>query len=203
MREIIITKLQKMDACIDAVEWTKQYNTFDEAWNNCDRGHWMLWLIGRRIKNIKERKLLVLCACQCARLSLKYVKKGEKRPRQAIETAEKWANNVKGITIEDVKKAAASAASSAAYAAYAAAAAASSAAYAAYAAADAAASAAYAAAYAAYAAADAADAAASAAYASAASSAAYAAYAAYAATRRKTFNKCAEIVREFYPSYKF
>ena len=113
MREIIITKLQKMDACIDAVEWTKQYNTFDEAWNNCDRGHWMLWLIGRRIKNLKQRKVLVLCACQCARLSLKYVKKGEKRPRQAIETAEKWANNEKGITIEDVNNAAAYAADAA------------------------------------------------------------------------------------------
>ena len=225
----VITKLKEMSACIDAIEWIKQYNTFSEAWNNCERGDWMLWLIGRRIKNLKQRKVLVLCACQCARLSLKYVNKDEDRPRKAIETAEKWANNEKGITVQDVNNAAYAAAAAAAaaaantantaYAAYAAAAyaAANAAAYAnaAYAAtyaatyaanaaayaANAAAYAAYAAYAAAYAAANAADAAAYAAY---AADAAYAAYAAAnAATRRKTLKKCANIVREFYPNYKF
>ena len=40
-------------------------------------------------------------------------------------------------------------------------------------------------------------------YAAAAYAAANAAYAANAATRRKTLKKCANIVREFYPNYKF
>ncbi len=153
MDQKIVSRLERMNACIDAVAWIKRYNTVKEAWINCERGDWMLWLIGERIENIKQRKLLVLCACQCARLSLKYVKKGEKRPRIAIETAENWAKNIKGITIEDVKNADAVSSASAASAS--------------------------------------------------AVSAAYTASASVAAVRSRTLKKCANIVRKFYPDYKF
>jgi hypothetical protein len=140
----------------------------------------MLWLLGRlsgKAGSVKRRKL-VLCACECARLALKYVPPGEERPRLAIEAAEKWARR-EGPTLDDVHAAADAAAdASAASATYAA-----DAAYAAYAAADAAyAAAAYAA--------DAAD---------AADDAAAAAYAAAAAARAKTLSACADIVRKHYP----
>ena len=77
----------------------------------------MLWLLGRLSgkPESESRKKLVLAACQCARLALPYVKKGEARPLKAIETAEAWARGEAGITLGDVRKAAA-----AAYAAYAA-----------------------------------------------------------------------------------
>jgi len=129
-------KLGKMDACKDAVEWASQYSTLQKAWDKCERGGWMLWLAGIMSgkPGSNKRKKLVLCACECARLSLKYVKKGEGRPLKAIETAEKWAND-DNINIQDVQKASdAAAAYSAAYssAAYSSAAAAYSAAYYAY-----------------------------------------------------------------------
>ena len=142
-------RLKKMNACKDAVEWCEQFDSFQEAWQKCERGDWMLWLIGKQIKNIEERKKLVLCACKCARLSLKYVKKCENRPEEAIKKAEKWAKDF--ASLNDVRAAA---------------------------------DAAYAAAYAADAAVD-------------------AAYAAADAAKEETLKKCANIVRKFYPNYKF
>ena len=143
-----IEKLEKLNACREAREDALKYKTSQELWDACKRGDWMLWLIDRLSgePESEKRKKLVLAACQCARLSLKYVKEGETRPLKAIETAESWARG-ESVTIEVVRTA------SAAYAAYSASTAASSAAYAAYAAS--AAAAAYAAAYAAASAADA------------------------------------------------
>jgi len=138
-------KIKSIYPCSGAVRWMDHYETPQEAWDACERGDWMLWLMGHK----SDRKLSVRAACGCARLSLKYAKGSE--ALNAIEAAEGWCEGK--VTQHEVKIAA------------------DAAAYAADAAADAAA---YAAAYAAdaYAAADAADAAAAYAYAAAAAAAA-------------------------------
>jgi len=171
-------ELEKLSACKWAVEWVAEQPSAAAAWRNCERGDWMLWLLGRLSGELgsAKRKRLVLCCCQCARLALTHVPAGEDRPRLAIETAERWARG-EGPTLSDVR-----AAADAADAAYAASAA------------DAAYVAAYAdAACAAYAAGAAASAAAH-----AAGDAYYAAYVASDA-RAKTLAECADIVREHYP----
>ena len=215
-----ISYLKELNACSEAIEWSKQFKTSQEAWNNCERGDWMLWLLDKQAgkPESKNRKKLVLAACRCARLSLKHIPKNEKRPLKAIQAAEKWAKGVSGVSLQDVKDAAAYAADAAAYTAYAvggahaAAYAADVAAYAAAYAADAAAYAADAAAYTAYAVGGA-RAAACAAYAAAyaADAAAYtvgvAGYTAHAAAfavgdadaRVKTLKKCAGVVYKYYP----
>ena len=166
-----IKKLKELHACREAVEWAGQFDTKQEAWDKCVRGDWMLWLLGKLSgdSDSDSRKELVTIACKCARLALKYVPEGEKRPLKAIQTAEKWTHGK--ATLQQVRDAA--------YDAAAAAAAYDAAAYAAAAAAYAAAAAAAAAAYAAYA-------------------DAYA-YAAAAAARKKILSQCADIVRECYP----
>ena len=174
--------IKRTGACQEAIDWGEQYDSLDDAWLNCERGDWMLWLAGRLSGEVgsASRKKLVLAACECARLTLPHVKKGELRPLRAIETAEKWARGEGNITLTDVR-----AAANAAYAAYAA---------------DAA-DAAYAAAYAAnaaYAAAHAANAANAAAY--AAAYAANAANAAYTAAHAATLKQCADIVRKHFPT---
>jgi hypothetical protein len=174
------TKLEKLNACSSALRWVSEQKNQQQAWDDCKRGDWMLWLLGKLSgePESKKRKKLVLTACECARLSLHLVEDGEERPRIAIETAEKWTRGK--ATIDEVIKAAyASAAAAAAYDSAAA-----------YAAADAA----YAAAYAAYDAADAASAAAD-----AAAAAAYASAAAAAVMRTTTLQQCADIVRKHYP----
>lgn len=162
--------LSKLGACSEAREWAKG-KRLAQSWAECPRGDWMLWLAAKA--NV-DRKVVVLAACACARLALPHVRQGEARPLQAIETAERWARDESGVTLEDVWKASRAAANAAA-AAYAAAAAAAYAAYAAYAAADAAA--------AAYAA-------------NGANAANAAAYAADAAAHAKALAQCAALVRE-------
>jgi len=100
--------LTRLRACDEAVGWAQNYKTFPAAWEACKRGDWMLWLAAR---SGVDRKALVLAACACARPALKYVPKGEKRPRIAIETAERWARGE--ATIEDLRL---TSAASAAYA---------------------------------------------------------------------------------------
>jgi len=166
-------QLVAIAACRDAVEWVGT-RPIEQAWAECERGDWMLWLSGKI--NI-DRKLIVLAACACAEPALAFVPAGEDRPRRAIEVARAWCADA--ATLDDVRAAAAAAA--AAYAA----AYAANAADAAYAAAAAAA-----AAYAAAAAAAAAD---------AAADAAYAAYAAAAAARTESLRTSAATVRAMIP----
>ncbi len=103
-----IDYLKKLDACPEAIPWIAQFNTLQQAWNVCEHGDWMLWLLGKQSgePESKSRKKLVLTACKCARLSLKYVSKNEKRPLMAIETAEKWAKGDDSVSLLDVRNAA-------------------------------------------------------------------------------------------------
>ena len=168
------TKLERLHPCREALKWAQEQKNQKQAWNDCERGDWMLWLCGKLSGEPEshKRKKLVLASCECARLALKYVKQGEERPIKTIETAEKWANGK--ATIEQVRKATAAGANAAATAAYAGA-------DAAYAGAGAAAAAA--------------NAAATAAYAGAGADAAAA-----TGARSGTLKICADIVRRHYPN---
>ena len=165
--------IQRMGACEEAIKWGEEYDSAGEAWNNCERGDWMLWLCGKLSDKLASRKKLVLTACECARLTLLYVKEGEDRPLKALETAEQWARGENNVTLAMVRTSADAAADAATAAAPE--------------------RAAYYAAYAAYYAAAAYDATYAAAHA-----AAYASYAA-AASRRVTLKQCADTARKHYP----
>jgi hypothetical protein len=96
------------------------YDSLDAAWSACDRGDWMLWLLGRvsGAPESEDRKRLVLCACACARTALPFVRSGEERPLRCIETAERWARGEATIgEVREARRAAAAAAAAAAYAA--------------------------------------------------------------------------------------
>jgi hypothetical protein len=168
-----IEQLKEMNACEEAVDWCeKNHETLESAWQDCTRSDWMLWLLGKLSGSPESdsRKRLILCVCECARLTLSYVPEGENRPRIAIETAEKWARGEESVLLSDVL-AAADAAYATVYATCAIA----------HVAADAAADAAYAAAHV------------------AAYAAAYAANAASHGKEDQAQAKCADIVRKHYP----
>src|SRR3990170_2573765 len=103
-----VTQLVKLRACREALEWVRDYQSLDDAWQHCERGDWMLWLAGKLSGNSESdsRKKVVLAACQCARLALKYVKSGEERPLKAIEITEAWTRGEGNITLSDVREAA-------------------------------------------------------------------------------------------------
>jgi len=60
----------------------------------------MLWLVGRMCgkDGWSTHQELVLAVCACAEKALKCVKKGEDRPRIAIETARRWAQGEAAIS---------------------------------------------------------------------------------------------------------
>ena len=112
-----VSKLIELRACQEALRWAKGQTDDASAWATCERGDWMLWLLGRIAGPpwSDSRKPLVLAACECARLALPYTK--NPRVLACIETAEAWTRE--GATIEQVQIArnAAAAAADAAYAA--------------------------------------------------------------------------------------
>ena len=104
--------LNELGACSSVVEWAHG-KTLHVVWKTCQRGDWLLWLA--RIMADKRgwptRKQIVLAACACAETALKYVPKGEERPKKAIQTARAWAKGK--ATIEEVWAAADGAAAAA------------------------------------------------------------------------------------------
>ena len=93
----------------EAIEWAEQYDGLQEAWTQCERGDWMLWLVGRMAKSKRDRQQLALAACACARLALPYVPVGETHPLHAIEITERWARGEVGVTLKMVRHAIAAA----------------------------------------------------------------------------------------------
>ena len=105
--------LRRLNACGEAVEWSRSYPDISAAWQACERGDWMLWLIGRADcgkpfswligradcgKPFSEkRKPLVRCACACARIvsSSDCWKEDSIQARQAKEVARVNALNLK------------------------------------------------------------------------------------------------------------
>jgi len=116
-----ISPIRRMGACRDALVWLEDYDSLAVTWEKCERGDWMLWLLGKLSGEPESdsRKKLVLASCQCARLALPYVKLGDERPLKAIETTEAWARGEGKVTLADVRNAADAAYAYAAAAAYA------------------------------------------------------------------------------------
>jgi len=176
------TKLENLAACREAIEYVKTCKSAKDAWMNCDRGDWMLWLAKRL--NVDDRKL-TLTKATCAN-QVRHLMK-DQRSLDALDACFRYANGEISRSALDIYDAAdaAAAAYSAAY---------SAAAYSAYAA------------YAAAAAADSADSAAAAAVAYsaaaelAAAASAYAAAdysaAAYTESLRKSAGICREILTD-------
>ena len=168
-----ITALNGLRACSSAVKYASQFPTLQKAWDACERGDWMLWLVGKQITSkpwSDDRKPLLACALDCAE-TVSHLWGAE--TKRSVDVLRKWIAG--DATVKEAQEARRSL--------YAASAAAADAAYAA-----AAAAAAYAAADAAYAA-----------YAAAAAAAAAAAYADADAARKRNQKQTADIVRRHYP----
>ena len=110
-----ISKLKELGACLEAVNWTGSQIDDASAWNACERGDWMLWLLGKLSGPAwgERRKLLVLAACECARLALPYTH--GKQIETYIETVEAWTRGeVTQTQVRNAYDAAAAAATNAA-----------------------------------------------------------------------------------------
>ena len=107
--------LENKGACGDAVERGRKELSgglsLDEVIARLDRSDWLIWLLHKTGRCNKRQ--IVKLACVAARRALRFVPKGEERPRKAVLAAEKWIRN----PIKENAAAAAAAADAAAAAA--------------------------------------------------------------------------------------
>ena len=80
------TKLEKLSACSEAIKWVKTRKSDEDAWINCERGDWMLWLAKRL--DVDDRKL-TLAKATCAN-QVRHLMKDQKS-LDAIDACFKYA----------------------------------------------------------------------------------------------------------------
>lgn len=84
-------KLSQMMACPTAMLWAKDYEDILEAWNQCDRGDWMLWLLD----HLKIDRTIVneICCLCCDDIAHQLLDSGDDFALKTIEEV-----NVTGST---------------------------------------------------------------------------------------------------------
>jgi hypothetical protein len=81
-------KLISLNACNTALEWAEN-KTWEEIYNTCHRGDWLLWLFKRT--NPYDLRLLTLAKGHCAKTVIHLMK--DQRSIDAVEMAIKFGNN--------------------------------------------------------------------------------------------------------------
>lgn len=90
-----IDLLVELRACDGARLWVGD-RTVTEAWRDCERADWMLWLLAMMIDEPgwPTHQEVVKLAAMCARTALRFEPEGERIiPLAAIEATERWAHN--------------------------------------------------------------------------------------------------------------
>lgn len=101
-------QLEEIGACPEAIIWTSQFTNLQKAWDQCKRGDWMLWLLGRCENSLpwtEERKPLLSCAIDCTE-TIKHLQSGshmESTIDKAVEVLRMW---ISGKATKDQAKAA-------------------------------------------------------------------------------------------------
>jgi hypothetical protein len=119
----LITFCKRHRACAEGVKWANGngITTLADAFDKCERGDWMIWMLWHAGKLTKEQNVRIAIACAEHVLYI-FEKKypDNKRPRKAIEATKAWLKSLseeKAIASVRAKRAS-YAADSAAYIAY-------------------------------------------------------------------------------------
>lgn len=85
--------------CGAALEWCATQPSAAAAWRNCERGDWMVWIIGWKARiGSRSHKKLVLAVCESVRRVLGRARGSE--PTALIESCEAWAAG--NVTLAEV-----------------------------------------------------------------------------------------------------
>jgi hypothetical protein len=82
-KEKFIKKLKSLNACDKAIKWAETKSSWQEVYEECKRGDWLLWLFAKT--NPDDVKLLTLVNGKCAE-TVKHLMKDE-RSIKAVEAA--------------------------------------------------------------------------------------------------------------------
>ena len=89
-------KLHALGACRDAVEWAATQPSYAEAWETCQRGDWLLWLLGRVAGPFgsPSHREIVGAVSACARTALPIFEAavpGDGRVRACLDLLDRYA----------------------------------------------------------------------------------------------------------------
>jgi len=76
MKHNLVKKIAHLKPCQEAAEWLAQQQSFTQAWRDCQRGDWMLWLLVRTMTSpprSPDRRTIVACALDCVQLSCPHI----------------------------------------------------------------------------------------------------------------------------------
>ena len=112
-------EISHLSPCLPAVEWLSGYQSNQEklAWQECKRGDWMVWMIGKKVTSppwSEERKPFFECTLACSSFAREYWPESVKA---AILILQDWVHGE--ATTEEAQKARKIIASASAYANYA------------------------------------------------------------------------------------
>lgn len=67
-------EILQFNPCEEAMDFRNKYTSFEDAWNNCPRGDWMLW-IAKRLE--VDLKILTRAKAKCA-LTVRHLMKDQR-----------------------------------------------------------------------------------------------------------------------------
>lgn len=92
-RTELIARLRAINACVEALAWIEQTpGEPDDLWAACQRGDWLLWLL---VAVGYDDRTMRHIACDCAEGVLPIYERaypGDRRPRDAIAVARRYAD---------------------------------------------------------------------------------------------------------------
>ena len=89
--------IKRFDPCDNGLEYYESKASFEEAWHDCERGDWMLWIAAKlKIDDRTLTKAKALCANTVRRLMT------DPRSTGAIDAALRYADG--GISREELDK---------------------------------------------------------------------------------------------------
>lgn len=117
--QTVADMIRPLDPCMQAVLWLEKYTAPEVAWQECHRGDWMLWLLGKFSGEPESdaRRKLVHCAADCAAPALPHYEAkypGDSRVRDCLAACRAYAAG--DVSLTELRNAA-DAATAAAYAA--------------------------------------------------------------------------------------
>jgi hypothetical protein len=77
--------LTQFNVCEDGLIFYDNYDSFEDAWNACPRGDWMLW-IAAKLK--VDHRILTLAKSRCARTVIHLME--DEKSRNAVEVSEQY-----------------------------------------------------------------------------------------------------------------
>jgi len=97
-------ELRAMGACPAAVKWARGYPSLQAAWDACERGDWMMWMIGHT-PGLDLRRVGWLCYALASQ-SQYLVPPEERRPADCLALVARWCHGDTTITEDDLRRAA-------------------------------------------------------------------------------------------------